>query len=65
VLGWRTAAVAGAVQTVTLIVAAELTGAAWHANELLVAIAAFGLTAVAARIRTGAGLPPQRPISSG
>jgi len=64
-LSWRAAALAAGVQSATLIVAAALTGTAWHANELLVAIAAAGLTAAAARIRARASFAPRRPISSG
>jgi hypothetical protein len=64
-LSWRATGVAAAVQLATLIVAATLTGATWHAGELLVALAVSGLTAAAARFRAGASPPPQRPINSG
>lgn len=64
-LSWRAACAAAAVQLATFVAAATLTGATWHAGELLVALAVCGLTAAAARFRAGASPPPQRPISSG
>jgi hypothetical protein len=52
-LSWRAVAAAGATQLSTLLLAATLTGAPWHADELIVALAACGMCAVAARLRAG------------
>lgn len=69
VLGWRAVGIAALAQLLVLVVAASVTGAPWHPDELLAAMLACGLTATVARRRSAAppsrGLPATATISSG
>jgi hypothetical protein len=69
VLGWRATGFAALAQLLVLVVAASVTGAPWHSDELLVAMVACGLTATVARRRSAATpsreLPTTATISSG
>lgn len=63
-LSWRAVAIAAALQLSTLLLAASLTGAPWHADEVIVALAVCGAAATAARLRIAGNSPSRAPLSS-
>lgn len=71
-LGWlagavsgRAVAMAAALQLSTLVLAALLTGAPWHADELFVALTMCGVAATAARLRMARNSPGPPRLNSG
>ncbi len=64
-LNWRAVATAAALQLATLLLAALLTSAPWHVDELMVALAVAAVVAAAARRLAARPPPGPVPLNSG